>query len=144
MTSNPLAPREARIRWEQLGWRAPLGGPAPAFNQAPVGFLVVAPWCPDCQELGQAWKALVRPGQACWLVGEFTPESELQAFRQALGVDWPILLGTSSKTQLAWIEARFRQLRAAFGDSRRWGLPTWIEGRLEHGSLVVTGFRSNF
>jgi hypothetical protein len=142
--SSAGAPREARIRWEQLGWHPPAGEPGPGLEASNVGFLVVAPWCPDCQDLGSVWKKLQAQSRTCWLVGEFASAGELQEYRGRLGISWPFLLGTQSKTELTRLDARFRQIRGAFGDDRRWGVPSWIEGRIEHGWLIATAFKSNF
>jgi hypothetical protein len=141
-----------RIRPELLGWRVPesLRNDQPAWGPGKTGervdFLIVAPWCPDCQILAQdrSWEALRRPGAQAWLVVEFAPESAAVKFREALGLDWPLLSGTAAKSRVAWVQARFRQIRAACGDDRNWGLPTWVSARWEHGDLVVERFESDF
>lgn len=133
------------LSWAQLGWwpfgsdragRAPpsLPGIHPGDR---VAFLVVAPWCPDCQELvpamildGFAEQAL--PGKT-WLVGEFAPERAVAEFARERELHWPLLCGTQEKTEIARMEARFASVRRAFGDTRYWGLPTYIEAVVQPG-----------
>jgi hypothetical protein len=73
-----------------------------------------------------------------FLVGEFASPSDIMAFAERY---WPgglpVLAGTSEKSDVARVHARFRQLRTAFGDARKWGVPTVIQGELRNGRLLV-------
>jgi hypothetical protein len=134
--------KQARILWPQLGWRPGPNGRAPSFSEGKVAFLVVAPWCPDCRELGPKAHGEAPKDRPVWLVGEFGPEEEVSAFAREFGLgDWPLLLGTSAKDEPSRNEARFRHIREAFGDPRRWGVPLWIEGEIENGWLAATRVR---
>jgi len=131
-----------KILWPQLGWR-PLGSSPGAVLQPPVtdgtvGFFVVAPWCPDCREAAARLPSTLPEGMPIWLVGEFAPVEETIAFAREFNLSWPILIGTSEKTEVARNAAKFRQIRSAWGDGRKWGLPLWIEGRIAHGWLEVS------
>lgn len=117
------------IPWAQLGW----AGECPP--EGPVAILVIAPWCPDCREHAPRYARSTPRGRRAWLAGEFAPEAEVEAFARELGIGWPRLQGTHAKTEQARLEARFRQLREAAGDVRKWGVPLWVEGRLENGVL---------
>jgi hypothetical protein len=129
-----------RILWAQLGWRE--CEPGSKFNPSgakKVSFLVIAPWCPDCRD-GASWfraQAKKAKGSEIWVVGEFAPLSETLAFKREFGISWPALCGTREKSELARNEARFRALREAAGDTRKWGLPLWIQGRLKQGWLTA-------
>jgi hypothetical protein len=129
-----------RIPLAQLGWRA-LKGPEPTFNEGPVSLLVIAPWCPDCQEIAAALPKDPAPDRATWLIGEFAPAEDVLLYSDRAGLQWPILHGTVTKDELARNEARFRHLREAAGDKRRWGVPLWIEGRIENGWLIAAELR---
>lgn len=73
-----------------------------------------------------------------WLVGEFSPSEDTLAFAEEFDLRWPVLVGTSEKSETARVAARFRQVRSAWGDGRRWGVPLWIEGRIVNGWLEVS------
>ena len=126
------------IPLEQLGWKAELGF-LPDREQGAVSFLVVAPWCPDCQEIGEHLRAEKPDPDAppCWLVGEFAPASETLAFAKRHQLRWPVLSGTNEKSKTAINEAKFTQIRKSMGDSRTWGVPTWIQGQIKNGWLHV-------
>ena len=129
----------ARMPWAQLGWRVLRGGFHP--DDGPLRVLVVASWCPDCIVSLPAL-APGLPGQGTVIAGEFCSVEEIVDFCGKSGVseEVPLLAGTDVRTEPARIEARFRQLRVAFGDARKWGVPTLLEGRLEHGVFVVEKF----
>lgn len=129
---------KARIHWDQLGWRPSTGVRPPGFNEEGVSILVVAPWCPDCEQAALELKGVSATGKPLWLAGEFAEPADTLAFVKRHGLDWPVLLGTGSKDEISRNQARFRHLREAFGDTRRWGVPTWIEGRVRNGWLEVT------
>jgi hypothetical protein len=131
------SPVRTRIVWEQLGWRPAPGVRAPGRDEGPVSLLVIAPWCPDCEEAARELEGVSAAGRPVWLVGEFAEPEDTLAFVRRHRLDWPVLLGTHRKDEIARNQARFRQLREALGDPRRWGVPTWIEGRLRNGWLEV-------
>jgi hypothetical protein len=130
-----------RLPWAQLGWMPAPSFAAPGHEAGRVAFAMIAPWCPDCRELGPRLRAQAPKGVPVWLVGEFAPREEILAFAAEFGLDWPVLIGQGAKTEQARIEARFRDIRQSFGDGRKWGLPLWIEGRIEHGWLVAARLR---
>jgi hypothetical protein len=139
------------VSWSALGWNPVPGresGPGP--DAGPVAFVVIAPWCEDCREIAPRLRhwvmQLTRESQATGsplvhLVGEFASVGEITAFAEEFGLTWPILTGTSEKTEGAREQARFRDLREAWGDPRKWGVPLWIEGRLARGVLAVQSLR---
>jgi hypothetical protein len=136
-----------QIKWHGLGWwpasservgRAP--SPLPQAKAGDrVAFLVVAPWCPDCQELvagfeKSPWARRVVP-ERTWVVGEFDSEASVSEFASVLGL--PLLFGTVEKSVAARNEARFGEIRRYFGDSRTWGVPSWLEAEVQsEGSLL--------
>ncbi len=127
----------ADIGFVQLGWK-PLRGDAPG-RDGPVEFRVIAPWCPDCEDWGESLaQGLPADGRPVWLVGEFCSEESLLAYA---GRYWPahlpILLGTTDKTEVSRVEAPFQQVRSAFQDNRKWGVPSVIGGHLVNGRLLV-------
>ncbi len=128
-----------RMPWAQLGW-SPVRGPFDA-SDGPLRVLVVAPWCPDCVEVLPVLARALDRGRPV-VAGEFAPVPEFMEFCEKSGVSSaiPLLAGTSFKSEQARNEARFRQLRAAFGDTRKWGVPSLLEGRLENGVFVVEKF----
>lgn len=132
---------KCKILWPQLGWRAPKSSREPEFDEGPVGFMVVSPWCPDCHtiaaRLAESGERAIPKGMPVWLVGEFAPEKEVRAFAREYKLKWPLLFGTPSKDNVSLNEARFRDLRLSAGDTRRWGVPTWIEGEIRNGWLLV-------
>ena len=128
---------KADIWFAQLGWTVLRGEYTPA--DGPVEFRVVAPWCPDCEDWGPKLSQGIPPdGRPVVLVGEFARSEEILAFADRY---WPkslpVLQGTSEKSEIARIQARFRQIRAALGDPRKWGVPSVIQGRLFNGRLLV-------
>jgi len=128
-----------RISWAQLGWH-PVRGSFEA-SDGPLRVLVVAPWCPDCVETLPDLARTLDRGRSV-VAGEFAPATEFMDFCEKSGVSStiPLLGGTFFKSEQARNEARFRQLRAAFGDTRKWGVPSLFEGRLENGVFVVGKF----
>ncbi len=136
MSSEPFS-----IVWERLGWRPLPGHAAPDPSEGRIALAVVAPWCPDCLEAGHRLLDEAPPGRKCWLVGEFTGAAELQAFAGAFHLPWPNLLGQREKSEESRQQARFRGIREAWGDTRHWGLPLWIEGELRNGFLFVGSVR---
>ncbi len=134
---NKSVSHKADIWIAQLGWTA-LRGQMP-LGDGPVEFRIIAPWCPDCVDWGpEIASNLPGDGRAVFLVGEFALASEILAYAER---HWPsglpVLHGTSEKSEIARISARFRQMRAAFGDARKWGVPTVIQGHLFNGRLLV-------
>jgi hypothetical protein len=128
---------KADIWFAQLGWTVLRGKFAPV--DGPVEFRVVAPWCPDCEEWGpRLTQGLPVDGRPVVLVGEFaTPEAVLAFADRFWPAGFPVLHGTREKSEIARIQARFRQVRAAFGDVRKWGVPSVIQGQLFNGRLLV-------
>ena len=121
----------------QLGW-APLRGALPV-SDGPVEFRVVAPWCTDCQDWGPRVSEGVQGAEhPIFLVGEFSPAADIMEYTERYWLPGlPVLAGTSEKSEVARIQARFRQLRAAVGDGRKWGVPTVIQGEIRNGRLLV-------
>jgi thiol-disulfide isomerase/thioredoxin len=128
------------ILWDQLEWT----GPAPARDAGPVAFFVIAPWCPDCREAAPRFSKVSPKGVSTYLVGEFSSPEDVAAFAAEYALDWPILAGQGEKSELSRQRARFKQLRDASGDERRWGLPLLIVGRLENGWLVADRIQTEF
>lgn len=133
-----MSPKKGfKICWQDLGWNPLDGAQSLKDDLGAVAFLVVAPWCPDCQEQVSEFYVQAPMDRPVWLVGEFASADDLRKFAQDHGVHWPMLQGTTSKSEESLNQARFREIRAAFGDTRRWGLPTWIEGRIDGEWLIV-------
>ncbi len=134
---NKSPPHKADIWLAQLGWTA-LRGQMPR-GDGPVEFRIIAPWCPDCVDWGpEIAHGLPKDGRAVFLVGEFAQAGEVLEYAKShWPAELPVLHGTAEKSEIARISARFRQMRAAFGDVRKWGVPTVIQGRLFNGRLLV-------
>jgi hypothetical protein len=135
--TNKSIPHKADIWLAQLGWTA-LRGQMPR-GDGPVEFRVIAPWCPDCVDWGpEVSRNLPGEGRAVFLVGEFAQAREILGYAEKhWPAELPVLHGTTEKSEIARISARFRQMRTALGDARKWGVPTVIQGRLFNGRLLV-------
>jgi hypothetical protein len=131
------ARKSIRLPWIQLGWGPNGRDGAPAFEQGPLSLVIVAPWCPDCEAVAPGLKEAIPSGHPLWLVGEFASRAEVDTWADRHGLPWPRLYGETEKSEASRARARFRQLREAWGDSRHWGLPLWIHGRIRNGQLLV-------
>lgn len=136
------------LPWAQLGWSPEDGAAGPLSEDGPIGILVLAPWCPDCIELSHRVKAILRcfsgprlPFQRIWIAGEFVAADAMRDWARDQDWEAPLLFGSREKTETARNQANFRLIRAAAGDGRKWGLPLWIEGELDRGTLNVAGVR---
>lgn len=134
-----------RIPWAQLGWvvdpQSNQGDP----ERGPIRILVISPWCPDCVEATPAFRELRSEGRSpVYLAGEFAPPEAIRQFARDHHLEFPLLFGNPEKTQIARIQARFHQIRTAFGDTRTWGVPALIQGRIELGVLAVTDLNLTF
>jgi hypothetical protein len=126
-----------RIPWAQLGWVPADPERAPGLDAGRISILVIAPWCPDCEETARELQGVPARGQSLWIAGEFAEPADTLAFVKRHGLDWPVLLGARSKDETARDAARFRHLREGAVDTRRWRGPLWIEGEIRAGWLEV-------
>lgn len=127
-------PKTYKIAWARMGWSLLPGSEMP--SEGPISVLVVSPWCPDCQSLLPKAVKEAPPGMPM-IAGEFAAATEIERFVRDAGISWPIAAGTSMKDENSRNLARFREIRQCFGDSRTWGVPTWIEGELKNGWFTV-------
>ncbi len=137
VAASPLTLIRADIWFASLGW-TPLRGALPVDN-GPVEFRVVAPWCPDCEEWGPTLaKGMDRAAHPIYLVGEFASAADIMAYANRFWPDSaPVLAGASEKSEISRVESRLLQVRTSFGDARKWGVPSVIQGRLFNGRLLV-------